>query len=49
MSNRCLTIAFYASAFELDMQHANGVRYIRVTRYGEILLSARIFVQAPKL
>ncbi|WP_288417259.1 DUF2804 domain-containing protein [uncultured Acinetobacter sp.] len=34
---------FYASAFELDIQHANGVRYIRVTRYGEILLSARIF------
>ncbi|WP_343681840.1 DUF2804 domain-containing protein [Acinetobacter baylyi] len=34
---------FYKSPFELDIQHANGVRYLRVTKYGEILLSARIF------
>lgn len=25
------------------MQHANGVRYIQVTKYGEIQLKARIF------
>jgi hypothetical protein len=34
---------FHKSGYELDMQHANGVRYIRVTRHGEIHLSARIF------
>ncbi|WP_371971058.1 DUF2804 domain-containing protein [Acinetobacter sp. AL9] len=29
--------------FQIEIQHANGVRYIRVTKYGEIKLSARIF------
>jgi hypothetical protein len=34
---------FQKSLFELTIDHANGVRYIRVTKYGEIKLSARIF------
>lgn len=34
---------FYKSPFQIDIQHANGVRYIRLTKYGEIRLSARIF------
>ncbi|MCU4630672.1 DUF2804 domain-containing protein [Acinetobacter variabilis] len=34
---------FHKSPFQIDIQHANGVRYIRVTKYGEIKLSARIF------
>ena len=34
---------FYKSPFHLDIQHAHGVRYIRVTKYGEVKLSARIF------
>ena len=34
---------FYKAPFEIEMQHANGVRYVRVTKYGEIKLSARIF------
>ena len=34
---------FDKSPFQIEIQHANGVRYIRVTKYGEIKLSARIF------
>lgn len=34
---------FHKSPFQIEMQHANGVRYIRVTKYGEIKLNARIF------
>lgn len=34
---------FEKSPFQIEIQHANGVRYIRVTKYGEIKLSARIF------
>ena len=34
---------FHKSPFELTIDHANGVRYIRVSKYGEIKLSARIF------
>lgn len=34
---------FQKSPFELTIDHANGVRYIRVTKYGEVRLSARIF------
>ena len=34
---------FHKSPFQIDIQHANGVRYIHVTKYGEIKLSARIF------
>ncbi|MDO4579572.1 MAG: DUF2804 domain-containing protein [Acinetobacter sp.] len=34
---------FHKAGYQLDIQHANGVRYIRVTKYGELRLSARIF------
>lgn len=34
---------FHHSPFQVDIQHANGVRYISVSKYGEIQLSARIF------
>jgi len=34
---------FNKSPFEFEMQHANGVRYIRATRNGEEQLKARIF------
>lgn len=34
---------FEKSPFQIEIQHVNGVRYIRVTKYGEIKLSARIF------
>jgi hypothetical protein len=34
---------FQKSPFALSIDHANGVRYIRVTKYGEVKLSARIF------
>lgn len=34
---------FEKSPFQIEIQHANGVRYIRVTKLGEIKLSARIF------
>ncbi|AXY55825.1 DUF2804 domain-containing protein [Acinetobacter chinensis] len=34
---------FTHSPFQVEMQHANGVRYIRVTKHGEIKLSARMF------
>ena len=34
---------FHKSPFQIDIQHANGVRYINVSKYGEIKLSARIF------
>ncbi|SPL71607.1 DUF2804 domain-containing protein [Acinetobacter stercoris] len=34
---------FSKSPFYIEMQHANGVRYIRVTKYGEEKLKARIF------
>lgn len=34
---------FEKSPFQIEIQHPNGVRYIRVTKYGEIKLSARIF------
>lgn len=34
---------FIKSGHQLDIQHANGVRYIQVTKHGEIRLSARIF------
>ncbi|MCO8046064.1 DUF2804 domain-containing protein [Acinetobacter bohemicus] len=34
---------FNKSPFQIEIQHSNGVRYINVTKYGEIKLSARIF------
>ena len=34
---------FRKSPFEIDIQHANGVRYVRISKYGELRLSARIF------
>lgn len=34
---------FNNTPYQIEMQHANGVRYIHVTKYGEIILSARIF------
>ena len=34
---------FEKSPVQIEIQHANGVRYICVTKYGEIKLSARIF------
>ncbi len=34
---------FYKSPFAIEIQHANGVRYIRITRHGEVKLSARMF------
>ena len=34
---------FSKAPFEFEMQQANGVRYIRVTKYGEEQLKARIF------
>ncbi|MDQ9009932.1 DUF2804 domain-containing protein [Acinetobacter gerneri] len=34
---------FEKSPFHIEMQHANGVRYIRVTKHGEEKLKARIF------
>lgn len=34
---------FHKSPYNLDIQHAQGVRYIRISRYGDIKLSARIF------
>ena len=34
---------FEKSPFQIEIQHANGVRYIRVTKYCEIKISARIF------
>ncbi len=34
---------FPNSPFQIEIQHANGVRYVQVTKYGEIKLSARIF------
>ena len=34
---------FQKSPFELTIDHAHGVRYLRATKYGEVKLSARIF------
>ena len=34
---------FSKSPFVFEIQHANGVRYIQVTRHGEVTLKARIF------
>lgn len=34
---------FIKSEMQVDIEHANGVRYIRVSKYGELQLSARIF------
>jgi hypothetical protein len=34
---------FQHSPFKIDIQHANGVRYINVTKHDDIKLSARIF------
>lgn len=34
---------FVKSEMQVDIEHANGVRYIRVSKYGELQLSARIF------
>lgn len=34
---------FNKAGYQLEIQHAQGVRYIQVTKYGEIRLSARIF------
>ena len=34
---------FKKSSYQLDMQHANGVRYIQVRKEDQILLQARIF------
>ncbi|ALH95240.1 DUF2804 family protein [Acinetobacter equi] len=34
---------FENSPYQIQIQHANGVRYIQVTKFGEIQLSARIF------
>lgn len=35
--------AFQKSPFHFVIEHANGVRYIRVTKHGDVKLSARIF------
>jgi hypothetical protein len=35
--------AFQKSPFRLVIEHANGVRYLCVTKHGEVKLSARIF------
>jgi hypothetical protein len=37
---------FQHSPFQIDIQHANGVRYITVTKHGDLKLSARIFCAA---
>ena len=34
---------FSNNPYQIEMQHANGARYITVTKHGEILLSARTF------
>lgn len=34
---------FQKSPFELTIDHAHGVRYLRASKYGEVKLSARIF------
>lgn len=34
---------FIKSGYQLDIQHSHGVRYLQVTQYGEVKLSARIF------
>ena len=34
---------FSKSGIQIDVQHANGVRYIQVSKHGELHLSARIF------
>ena len=34
---------FAKSGIQIDVQHANGVRYIQVSKHGELQLSARIF------
>lgn len=34
---------FVRSDFKLDIEHANGVRYIKIKRHGEIVLQARVF------
>ena len=34
---------FEKSPYFIEIQHANGVRYIQVTKHGEVQLSARIF------
>lgn len=34
---------FHKRPFQLEIQHANGVRYIQVKKHGEIVLQARIF------
>ncbi|WP_374571570.1 DUF2804 domain-containing protein [Acinetobacter sp.] len=34
---------FAKSGIQIDVQHANGVRYIQVSKHGELHLSARIF------
>jgi len=37
---------FIKSPFELEMQHANGVRYVQAKRHDEVKLKARIFCAA---
>lgn len=34
---------FHKSPFQIQIEHANGVRYIQLIKFGEIKLSARIF------
>ena len=34
---------FSKSGVQIDIQHANGVRYIQVSKHGELQLSARVF------
>lgn len=34
---------FTKASMQLEIQHANGVRYIRLSKHGELQLSARIF------
>lgn len=34
---------FQKSPYELQIEHAHGVRYIQLTKFGEIIFSARIF------
>jgi hypothetical protein len=34
---------FHNSPFQIQVEHANGARYIQLTKFGEIQLSARIF------
>lgn len=38
--------SFKKSPFHIEIQHANGVRYINITKHGDVKLKARIFCAA---